>query len=199
MEKLILTVDSKDQIITYRNENSLVRYEPLILNEILFAAEAGDTSLLNWFNGFGDSFRSIIMNVYAYRKGLEFGFTEIAFDQYGWLLRPRFLFTEELVFGNEKRYGEHSTLKIAKGNHNVWTNALSYSFGTAGGGSGLSVFGKQFNSREAAVSAGILELKTRMTAKVGDSDRSNYNPQVIRGTLNDVAKFELESVQLTLF
>jgi hypothetical protein len=38
-----------------------------------------------------------------------------------------------------------------------------------------------------------------MTAKVGDSDQSNYNPQVIRGTLSAIAKYEVESVQLTLF
>jgi hypothetical protein len=140
-----------------------------------------------------------IMNVHAYRKGLEFGFTEIAFDQYGWFLRPQFLYVEELIFGNEKRYGEHSTLKVGKGIGNIWTNALSYSFGIAGGGCGLSVYGRQFKSREAAVDAAILELKTMMTAKVGDSDRSNYNPQVIRGTLNAIAKYEVESVQLTLF
>lgn len=139
------------------------------------------------------------MNVHAYRKGLEFGFSEIAFDKYGWFSRPQFLQIEELLFGNEKRYGEHSTLKIGKGIGNVWTSALSYSFGTADGGCGLSVYGKQFKSREAAVAAGILELKTMMTAKIGNSDRSNYNPQVIRGTLNAIAKYEVNTIQLALF
>jgi hypothetical protein len=61
------------------------------------------------------------------------------------------------------------------------------------------VYGKQFKSREAAVDAGILELKTMITAKVRGSDRSNYSPQVIRGTLNAIAKYEVESFQLTLF
>ncbi|SDP47417.1 hypothetical protein SAMN05428975_1363 [Mucilaginibacter sp. OK268] len=199
MEKLILNVESKDQIIAYRDEIRLSHYELAIFAEILAAAESGDAETKKWFGNFGDSFRSIIMNVHAYRKGLEFGFTEIAFDQYGWFSRPQFLAVEKLIFGNEKRYGEHSTLKIGKGIGNVWTNALSYSFGTAGGGCGLSVYGKQFKSRGAAVDAGILELKTMMTAKVGDSDQSNYNPQVIRGTLSAIAKYEVESVQLTLF
>jgi hypothetical protein len=199
MEKLILTIESKDQIIAYRDESRLSHYEPAIFAEILTAAENGDADTLTWFGGFGDSFRSIIMNVHAYRKGLQFGFTEVAFDQYGWFLRPQFLNVEELLFGNEKRYGQHSTLKVGKGNDNIWTHALSYSFGTAGGGCGLSVYGKQFRSREAAANAGILQFKTMMTAKVGDSDRSNFNPQVIRGTLNDIARYEVESVQLTLF
>lgn len=199
MEKLVLTVRSKDQIIAYRDNHSLIRYEPLILAEILAAAEAGNEELLSWFNGFGDCFRSIIMNVHAYRNGLEFGFTDISFDQYGWFTRPQFLEIEELVFGNEKRYGEHSTLKIGRGANTVWTNALSYSFGIAGGGSGLSVYGKQFGSREAPINEGILELKTMMNAKVGDSDHSNFNPQVIRGALNAIAKYEFETVQLVLF
>ncbi|MCC8407679.1 hypothetical protein LJ707_01980 [Mucilaginibacter sp. UR6-1] len=199
MEKLVLTVRSKDQIIAYRDNHSLIRYEPLILAEILAAAEAGNEELLSWFNGFGDCFRSIIMNVHAYRNGLDFGFTEIGFDKYGWFERPKFLAVETLLFGNEARYGEHSTLNIGKGPNNIWTNALSYSFGTAGGGCALSVYGKRFTSREAAINEGVARLKAMMLKKVGNTDRSNYNPQVIRGTLNAIAAYEVASVQLTLF
>lgn len=199
MEKLTLTIQSKSQIIAYRDANSLIRYEPLILNEILLAAESANTELLAWFNGFGDSFRSIIMNVHTYRSGLEFGFTDIAFDQYGWFARPQFLAVETLLFGNEARYGEHSTLNVGKGPNNTWTNALSYSFGTAGGGCALSVYGKRFPSRDAAINAGVAELKAMMIAKVGDDDRSNYNPQVIRMTLNAITAYEVASVQLSLF
>jgi len=199
MEKLILTVQSKEQIIAYREGHSLIRYEPLILAEILTAAETGNTELLNWFNGFGDCFRSIIMNVHAYRCGLEFGFTEIGFDKYGWFERPKFLAVETLLFGNEARYGEHSSLNIGKGPNNTWTNALSYSFGTAGGGCALSVYGKRFTSREAAINDGVGDLKAMMQEKVGNTDRSNYNPQVIRGTLDAIANYEVNSIQLTLF
>ncbi|MBD1385831.1 hypothetical protein IDJ75_11120 [Mucilaginibacter rigui] len=199
MEKLILNVDSKEQIINYRDEHRLTHYEPAILDEILAATIAGDAALLNWFNKFGDCFRSIIMNIYAYRKGLEFGFTEISFDQYGWFKRPEFLFQEELIFGNCAKYGEYSTLKIGKGITNVWTYALSYNFGTAGGGCGLSVYGKQFKSRENAVKIGIAELKNLMSEKLGHSDTSNYKQPIIQGTLKSIAKYEIDSTQLTLF
>jgi hypothetical protein len=104
-----------------------------------------------------------------------------------------------LLFGNDERYCEHSTLKIGKGTANVWTYALSYSFGTAGGGSALSVYGKQFENRELAIKAGIAELKKMMTEKFGHSDTSNYKPQIIQVTLKAIAKYEIETVQLTLF
>jgi hypothetical protein len=139
------------------------------------------------------------MNVHAYRKGLEFGFTEIAFDQYSWFKRPLFFETERLIFGNESRYGEHSTLSIGKGVAQVWTYALSYSFGTAGGGSSLSVYGKQFSSREDAINSGISELKGMMTEKLNNKDTSNYKPVIILGTLKAICKYEMERIQLTLF
>ncbi len=58
-------------------------YESDIFKEIIKAADTGDQKQLDWFRSFGDSFRAITMNVYAYRKGFKFGFTEIRFDKYG--------------------------------------------------------------------------------------------------------------------
>ncbi|MCQ6957085.1 hypothetical protein [Mucilaginibacter aquariorum] len=91
MENLQLTINSLDQITAYRDENHLVKYEPGILNEMINAVESRDEDTLQWFNSFGDSLRAVIMNVYAYRKGLEFGFTDIKFDQYGWLISMIFV------------------------------------------------------------------------------------------------------------
>lgn len=199
MEELQLTVNSLEQLSAYRDENHLIKYEPEILNEMITAVERSDAETLQWFNRFGDSLRAVIINVYAYRKGLDFGFTEIAFNQYGWFKRPEFVSQEELVFGIGIRYGEYSTLKIGKGLTNVWTYALSYNFGTAGGGCGISFYGKQFNNRETAINTGITELKDMMKAKIGHSDTSNYKQPIIQDTLNTIAKYKIEWIQLKLF
>lgn len=122
-------------------------YERNIFQEMITAIDAGNQTQLDWFRSFGDTFRSITMNVYAYRKGLEFGFTQISFDKYGWLIRPLFLDTEELGFGDTGRYGNYSTIKLGRGANGIWTYALSYSYGVAGGGYALSVYGKQFKNR----------------------------------------------------
>jgi hypothetical protein len=49
MQKLVLTIESKDQIIAHRDENRLSHYEPAIFAEILTAAENGDAETLAWF------------------------------------------------------------------------------------------------------------------------------------------------------
>lgn len=59
--------------------------------------------------------RAIAMNINAYRKGHEFGFTEIAFDQYGWFKRPKWLKIEALNFGDTSRYGNYSTITLGHG------------------------------------------------------------------------------------
>jgi hypothetical protein len=199
MEKLKLKAGSKKSIINYRDDNHLVAYEREIITDILNAIELNDVEKLEWFNQFGDDIRCVIVNAHDYRKGLEFGFTEIAFGTYKWLKRAEFLDKEDLKFGNLERYSDHSIVHLGRGANGVWTYALNYSFGLAGGGYGLSIYGKQFKTRQAALSAGMAELKNMLTLKLGDKDSSNYKQAIILATLRDIKKLELSLVQMTLF
>ncbi|WP_462265871.1 hypothetical protein [Mucilaginibacter sp.] len=199
METSFFNPKSANAVKTYLDKGYHTHYEPAILKEILLSIEQADSAKLNWFNQFGDCFRSILMNVNVYRKSCEFGFTEISFDKYGWFKRPQFFETEDLKFGNEARYGEYSIIHLGRGQSHVWTYALNYAFGTAGGGSALSVYGKQFKTRELAVNAGMAELKKMMTEKLNNADTTNYKQPVILGTLRDLEKFEISRIQLSLF
>lgn len=199
MESLTINPFSKNQIIDYLKTNHLVKYEADILKEMLTAIKEHDLSKLDWFNLFGDAIRVITMNVQAYRKQLEFGFTEIAFDQYGWFNGPEFLNKESLIFGNPWHHSEHSTIYLGAGANNIWTFAIDYSFGTAEGGYHLSVYGKQFKSREDALTCGLNELKDMMTDKIGNTDTSNYKQSIILATLREITKVKISMVQLTLF
>lgn len=199
MEALILNLQSKNEILEYLDTIHLVNYESGILNEMLSAIEQNDTGKLDWLNQFGDSLRVILMNVHAYRKQTEFGFTEISFDQYGWFTRPEFLEKENLVFGNPWHHSEHSTIYLGRGVNHIWTYAVDYSFGTAGGGYHLSVYGKQFKTRESAFACGLNELKDLMSSKLNNTDTSNYKQPIINATLKDIVKAESSLFQLTLF
>jgi len=199
MESLVLNLQSKNQISDYIAEHHLMHYEAEILNELIAAIDNNDLAQLQLLNSFGDCFRAITMNLHAYRKGLEFGFAEIAFDQHGWLKRPAFLDTEELKFGDTSRYGNHSTITLSRGINHIWTYALHYSFGCAGGGYGLSVYGKQFKSRESALTFALNDLKAMMTAKVGSTDTTNDKQPIILATLRDIETAIIGLYQLTLF
>ena len=199
MENLKLNLQSKNQIMEYLDNHHYMKYEMGILNELLEAVDNNNESFLGWCNSFGKSFRKITMNLYAYRKGLEFGFCEIAFDQYGWFKRPEFLNKEDLLFGDTSRYGNHSIIHLGHGENHLWTYALNYSFGCAGGGYALSVYGKQFKRREDALNYALNELKGMMTAKIGSTDTTNDKQPIILATLKDIEKFQIGMVQLTLF
>ena len=199
MESLVLNLQSKNQITDYINDNYLIRYEADIFNEILKAIENNEQSQLDWFQSFGDSLRAIAMNVHVYRKGLEFGFADIAFDKYGWFVRPQWLDTEAHAFGDTSRYGNHSTITIGHGPNGLWTYAMSYSFGCAGGGYALSVYDKKFNNRDQAYTAALNDLRSKMTAKVGSTDTTNDKQPIMLATLRDIEKAQMGMVQLTLF
>ncbi|MBB6131725.1 hypothetical protein [Mucilaginibacter lappiensis] len=199
MESLVLNLQSKNQITDYMKDNHMVPYERGIFLEMIAVIEAGNQIQLDWFRSFGDTFRTIIMNVYAYRKGLEFGFTEISFDKYGWFERPIFLDQEELTFGDTSRYGNYSTIKLGVGANRIWTYAISYSYGVAGGGYGLSVYGKQFKNRLDALTVTLNDLKSKMVSRIGSTDTINYKQPIILATLRDIDKAQINMVQLTLF
>jgi len=196
MEKFALTLRSKTTVKSY---GSFVRYEKDLAAEILTAIGQKNTEVLDWFNGFGDSLRAILMNVHAYRKGLEFGFTDIAFDQYGWFVRPQFLDYEVVKLGNSERYGEYSEIRIGRGPNGHWSYALSYSFGCAGGGSALSVYDPHFASRDAALDHALSKLKVMFTAQIGSSDTTNYKQDIIQKTLKAIDQQMVARIQLSLF
>lgn len=198
MEKFALTLQSQPDI-DERLAGCLMPYEREILNEMAAAIRSGSLETLQWFAGFGDSLRAILMNVHAYRKGLEFGFTEIAFDQHGWFVRPRFLDYEVVKLGNIARYGEYSEIRIGRGLNGIWSFALSYSFGCAGGGSALSVYDPPFANREAALTTALTKLKVMFIGKIGAADTTNYKQEVILKTLKAIEEAQVGLVQLSLF
>lgn len=199
MESLVLNLQSKNQITAYMADNHMVPYEMGIFLEMIAAIKGKDQQQLDWFRSFGDSFRAITMNVHAYRKGLEFGFTEIIFDRYGWFTRPVFLDKEELTFGDTSRYGNHSLIYLGRGENHTWTYGMNYSYGVAGGCYGLSVYGKQFKSRQDALTYALNELKIMMIKKIGSTDTTNDKQPIILATLRDIEKAHIGLVQLTLF
>lgn len=76
---------------------------------------------------------------------------------------------------------------------------MNYSFGVAGGCYGVSVYGKQFKSRQEALTYALNELRGMMTKKIGSTDSTNDKQPVILATLRDIEKAMAGMVQLTLF
>jgi hypothetical protein len=192
MEKFALTLQSQPAIDAHVAEYHTMPYEKSLLAEISAAIAAGDLEKINWFAGFGDSFRQILMNVNEYRRALEFGFTEIAFTKYGWFASPKFL-----ERGNIKLC--ESEIRIGHGPNGTWAYALSCNYGTAGSSGPLCVFCKKYPSRDAALAAALAELKAQMSKYLGHPDTSNYRQDVLSKTLKAIGSMEVDRVQLSLF
>ncbi len=199
MENSALTLNSATVNNYLKTNHFSVQWERNMIAEILELIESNDTEKLTWFSGFGKDIRHILMNVHAYRKGLEFGFTEIAFDNCNWFCRSEFLDKEDIKLGDSERYGEYSNIYLGRGLNHIWTYALNYSYGMAGGGYGLSVYGKQFPNRQDALAYALDEIKKMMTARIGDKDTTNVKQSIVLATLKAISQVQVSMVQLTLF
>lgn len=192
MEKFTLTLQSQPAIDAYLAGSFVCRHEMPVLTEISEAIATGNVELLSWFAGFGDSFRQILMNVREYRRGLDFGFTEVAFNQYGWFDGGKFLDREEITF-------EQSEVRIGRGPNGLWAYALRCNYGVAGDCGPLSVFCRSYASREAVLDAALAELKMKISRYVGNTDTINYKQDVLNKTLKAIAAYQVNRVQLSLF
>jgi hypothetical protein len=192
MEKFALTLESQSDLDAYITDHHLMKYEKELLSEISVAIREGDQEKVAWFAGFGDSFRQILMNVNEHRRALEFGFTTIAFNQYGWFTSPKFLDREDIVL-------EQSEIRIGRGPNGLWAYSLSCNYGTAGSSGPLCVFCKKYASRDEALAAAMSEMKGQMSRYLGDPDTTNYKQDVLNKTLQAIAALENRRVQLVLF
>jgi hypothetical protein len=193
---------TKENLIAFSADYNFCNHERDTFNQLLSAIENNDLAQLDWFSQFGNRIRAILLNSYAYTKGLQFGFTKIEFDQFGWFKGPVFLDQEELNFGlpNASRYSDYSTITLGKGINSNWTYGLQVSFGAAGSRHyGISVYGVVCASKQEALSHALNELKSMMQTKVADHDPCNNNQKVISATLMSIEKFQFSKVQLSLF
>lgn len=191
MEKFALTLQSQPYIDAYIAERSMP-YERELALEIIALIKGGDQEGLNWFAGFGDCVRQILMNVNEYRHALAFGFTEIAFNKYGWFAAPKFLDFEEICL-------EQSRILIGRGPNGSWAYALSRQYGTAGASGPLCVFCKKYPDRATALANALTEIKADMSKYLGHPDTTNYKQDVLHKTLRAIAEMEVSRVQLSLF
>ena len=163
-----------------------------------------DLDILQWFWSMGSSTRHQVMNVDAYEHGLQYGFTEIKFCEYGWLDNRDWILTEELHFKLKEDKAYYNRITLSCGINGSWAYGLSYNYGTgSGGGWAPSIYDKPFLSREACLNAALDDLKDKMehtiTRATAHPDPSNYNISYMNKIVQLIQKEYASQVQLTLF
>ena len=173
----------------------------------LIALRRNDQQLINEYESFGDCPRQIIMNHREYDWGMLFGFTEKHFSQYGWLQNSNFAEREEIKFIHKQGWAATNHLTIGRGNNGKWSFGVSYSTGGWGFGSGLSVWGKIFNTRKECLKAALIEIldgHREASEKLKNDTCGNFNAQYSKEVVRQVKSMldELtgrKAVQLELF
>ena len=145
----------------------------------LLAVRRNDTEQIAYFESFGKSVRHIILNVRTYERGLIFGYIGKQFNEHGWI---------------------NGMLPI----DGTYAVTINWCTGTAGGGSHPSVWDEPVRDYKEAVRQGIrlLEQQYNKAEHSSDSDRGNYNPNIIRNLkskLLEIKRQYTQPRQLSLF
>ena len=169
--------------------NAVLRY--------LLAIHRNDTEQIAYFESFGKSVRHIILNVRTYERGLIFGYIGKQFNEHGWI-------NGMLPIIEEIKLDTFNTIHIGQSIDGTYTVTINWCTGTAGGGSHPSVWDAPVRDYKEAVRQGIrlLEQQYNTAEHNSDSDRGNYNPNIIRnlkGKLLEIKRQYTQPRQLSLF
>jgi hypothetical protein len=140
----------------------------------LNALRVGNKEITDEYERFGNHPYQIFSNRRSYQRGLLFGFTDLTFNQYGWLDNERFTDEETFEFPHRKGFAVLNYCHIAKGANGKWTFGTSFNIGTSGGCSGISVWNTPYDSRIECLTTAlqkIMELHTRQ-GRNGHADKS---------------------------
>jgi len=169
--------------------NAVLRY--------LLAVRRNDTEQIAYFESFGKSVRHIILNVRTYERGLIFGYIGKQFNEHGWI-------NGMLPIVEEIKLDTFNTIHIGQSIDGTYAVTINWCTGTAGGGSHPSVWDEPVRDYKEAVRQGIrlLEQQYNKAEHSSDSDRGNYNPNIIRnlkGKLQELKRQYTQPRQLSLF
>jgi len=148
----------------------------------LNALRRNNRAIIEEYESFGDSPRQLLMNKREYEKHLLFGFTQKAFNEYGWLERPDFLEREEIQFPHRDGWTVSNHITLGKGLNGKWTYGMSYSYSTGGAGYGLGVWGKIFDNRKDCLTSALNEMMTGLRRDSSKTDK--YTLSVLKQAKN---------------
>ena len=178
-------------------EYSPCRVERSTVLRYLLALRRNDTEQIAYFESFGKSVRHIILNVRTYERGLIFGYVGKRCNEHGWI-------NGMLPIVEEIKLDTSNTIHIGQSVDGTYAVSIDWCTGTAGGGSHPSVWEEPVRDYKEAIRQGI-RLLERQYSKAecwSVSDRSNYNPKVIRSLkekLLELKRKYTQPRQLSLF
>lgn len=165
-------------------------------SKYLYALWKEDITTIAHYESFGDTPYKFLMNKRSYDQQQLFGFTTRKFDEHGWLERPQFLDIEKFDFPHRDGWAVWNDIEIGRGVNGKWAYGISYSSGTGGYGSGISVWGKVFDSRKECLTHALKEMMEGHREGKGDKYSIRVLKQV-KELLDEVMGRKV--VQLSLF
>lgn len=162
--------------------------------EYLNAIRHANGIKLAFFQSFGSYARQQIMNVHEYRLGLRFGFSEVKFDEHGWLDNRSWTIEETVEFRVKKDKACCNFVTIAQGPNGCWAWGYSANHGSgSGGGFAPSVFDGCFPDRESCLTSAVNHLKLNLERTIVHAKSYpspiNFNTSYMSGVLEKIQFF----------
>jgi hypothetical protein len=197
---------SKYEKLAQVRELHLCRAERHEAAVYLNALRLDNREIIEQYESFGDKPYQFLKNKRSYDRGLLFGFTDRKINRCGWLENEDFSDREHFEFPHRKNWAITNYTTIGRGHNGKWTYGASYATGGAGGGYGISVWGKVFDTRKECLSAALREIMDRHKAEEArhKNDHTSFNSEWSRNVVRQVKDLYdtltgRKAIQLSLF
>jgi hypothetical protein len=122
--------------------------------------------------------RQAVENIRQFLKGRVFGFNQYTENSPGWFTNDLPWQNEETLSADPKKNLPVASIDVAMGPNGLWTNGVSVHLPSGSGyGSGVSVNGDAFPSRQAAINDAIEQAYSRLEGmqRTTKADQTEYN------------------------
>lgn len=153
----------------------------------LNALRTDNTKIIEEYEAFGDTMRTMLMNKREYDQNKKFGFNNIVFNEYGWLERPKLLNLEEIEFKAGKELHAQNKARIGQAKTGEWFYGHSWGLGNGGSLSAPCVWSKFKSTRIEALIASIEIIIKAHKDDEGSSDyKESYSKSIVKQCQNKI-------------
>ncbi|CAB4127108.1 hypothetical protein UFOVP87_46 [uncultured Caudovirales phage] len=116
-----------------------------------------DTETLNEFERFGTYLYEIMLNKRTYDQMCTLGYTTIEFDKNNWLIEPKLIPMETITFNVKGKYFRNY-IEVCQVANKKWVIGINFNSANCGHGSGLSIWGDFFETKNEAFISGLQDM-----------------------------------------
>lgn len=174
-------------------EYSHCKREAVFVQKYLDALMSDNTPVISEMRAHCTSYRfchkEMFFNLQKFEEAKRFGFTEFNTNEHGWFTEGKWPYEEEVELKVKGDKAHYNHVDLAQSPNGKWTYGYTYTAGSSGGCRGAGLYGDMFDTRGAALIAGLLRVQIFHKQYIDNKDNPAKHKAYSRSVLDRISEY----------